>query len=110
MAEPQYQRLTRERTPARFAVASIARSSLWLGDDHLLFVECTGYTETYKRFYFRDIQAITIRKTTTHAVWNWITGVLTAGCALAVLRSLRDGGPESGTVIFFSCVLFFFAI
>jgi hypothetical protein len=39
------------------------RSRLWLGADHLLLLETQWYTEEYKRFYFRDIQAITIRKT-----------------------------------------------
>jgi len=110
MAEPKYQRLTRERTPMRFAVASVSRSSLWLGDDHLLFVECAGYTETYKRFYYRDIQAFIIRKTTTRAVWNWITGSLAAVCALAVFGSWRADGLDSGMVIFFSIVFLFFAV
>jgi hypothetical protein len=44
------------------------RSSLWLGDDHLLCVETTGYTENYRRFFFRDIQAITLHKTNTYLI------------------------------------------
>lgn len=83
MAEQKYQRLTRER--ARFNVAISTRSSLWLGDDHLLHVECTGYTENYKRFFFRDIQAITIYKTARRALWNGILAPLFALSALIVL-------------------------
>jgi hypothetical protein len=62
MAEREYIRLARPRLKARFLMAA-ARSSLWLGKDHLLCVEATGCTERYKRFYFRDIQAITVQRT-----------------------------------------------
>ena len=44
---------------------------LYLGPDHLLQSAATGYSETYKRFYFRDIQAIIIRKTSM-----WLIGLL----------------------------------
>ncbi len=37
-------------------------SSLWTGADHLLLVRSTRFQEQYKRFYFRDIQAIVITK------------------------------------------------
>ncbi|MGO9227648.1 MAG: hypothetical protein ACLQKA_00360 [Bryobacteraceae bacterium] len=33
-------------------------SSVWLGPDHLLLVKSARFREEYKRFYFRDIQAI----------------------------------------------------
>ena len=70
-------------------------SSLWLGRDHLLTVESTGYTEEYKRFYYRDIQAITIRKTKRQAVTGVVMGVVTlffAGLALAVGNAYGDDG------------------
>lgn len=35
-------------------------TQLWLGPDHLLQVQSTGYTETYQRFYLRDIQALQV--------------------------------------------------
>jgi hypothetical protein len=35
-------------------------SSVWLGDDHLLLVRSSRVREEYKRFLFRDIQAIVI--------------------------------------------------
>ncbi|HEX9047615.1 MAG TPA: hypothetical protein VF988_11355 [Verrucomicrobiae bacterium] len=83
MPNSTYERLTREHTPRQFAVAVASRSSLWLGEDHLLLVDCSGATETYKRFYFRDIQAITIRKTNGRAIWNRIfAGIL---CFFAVV-------------------------
>ncbi len=39
------------------------RNTLWLGEDHVLLVDSSRFSETYKRFYLPDIQAIIIRKT-----------------------------------------------
>ena len=36
--------------------------TLWIGGDHVLLVELRGFTETYRRFYFRDVQAIALRR------------------------------------------------
>ncbi len=74
MPEKEYQRLTRARARSAFAVASMSRSSLWLGKDHLLCVDSSGYSETYKRFYFRDIQAISIQRTERRQWWTIILG------------------------------------
>lgn len=35
----------------------------WVGPDHLLVVSTSFYTESYRRFFFRDIQAIICQKT-----------------------------------------------
>ena len=53
----------------------LAQASLWVGPDHLLYALNEGYAEYYRRFYFRDIQAIMLRKTSAGAWWNvvWIT-------------------------------------
>jgi hypothetical protein len=75
MAEQEYSRLTFSRSRTVSGIVSVARSSLWLGRDHLLCIETSGYTETYKRFYFRDIQAITLRRTDR---WIWVATVLCA--------------------------------
>jgi hypothetical protein len=76
VAEKEYQRLTRAHARSQFAVAAVSRSSLWLGKDHLLCIDSNGYTENYKRFYFRDIQAIIIRKTERHKYWGLVFAVL----------------------------------
>lgn len=76
MAKGEYQRLTRARSRAAFGIVSTGRSSLWLGKDHLLSIESTGYTEKYKRLYFSDIQAITIRKTDHGKFWSLVFGIL----------------------------------
>ena len=77
MRQKEYQRLTRARSRMGFAVLFVARSSLWLGKDHLLCIDSGGYSESYKRFYFRDIQAISIQRTERHQWWNAILGFIT---------------------------------
>src|SRR5215204_2703484 len=47
---------------------------LYLAADHLLQVSSTGFTERYKRFYFRDIQWITLRKTHVGKAANAVLG------------------------------------
>jgi hypothetical protein len=49
---------------------SFTWNTLWLGPDHLLHIEHSGYTETYKRFYYNEIQAITIRETKRLRNWS----------------------------------------
>ena len=36
------------------------RDSLWSADDHILLVQSSGYVERYRRYYFKDIQGITV--------------------------------------------------
>jgi len=59
--------------------------TLWLADDHVLSVDNHLFSEDYKRFYFRDIQAIVMAKTRRGAVWNIILGTLTAIWLLIML-------------------------
>ena len=85
MAAREYTKLTPARQRRGFAVISSSRSNLWLGQDHLLCIETEGYTEGYKRFYFRDIQAITLRRTIRAQVIGIISGSLTGVFALVTL-------------------------
>lgn len=76
-----YRRLTANRARGQFAIVFANRSCLWLADDHLLQVETNGFTEFYKRFYFRDIQTITFQQTNRY---RWLTGI-TGGITLLFL-------------------------
>ncbi len=75
MAQTQYQRLTRARSRG-IAIAFALSSSLWLADDHLLCIDSNGYTETYRRFYFRDIQALILQRTARGEIVNAILGFI----------------------------------
>jgi len=97
MAKAEYQRLTRARSRGGFAVAVASRTSLWLGRDHLLFVESNGYTETYKRFYFRDIQALIVQRTRLFTVVNL---VLTIFFVLALAPALVAQATGMGIFLF----------
>lgn len=92
MAEREYQRLTRTGARTAFGVVTVGRSSLWLGKDHVLVIDTNGYTETYKRFFFRDIQALTIRRSSRRMIVNLILGVLAALFAsfMAMALSARE--------------------
>lgn len=78
MSQPIYSRLTGSRLRRKGVLSSLgaARQSLWLGDDHLLSIDSTSYAEEYKRFYFRDIQAILISPNPRRAIWNGILGAV----------------------------------
>jgi hypothetical protein len=65
------------------------RVKLYLGPDHLLMVSSSGYTENYKRFYFRDIQAITLCKSVRGHVWSGIWGFM---AFLSAIIALQVGG------------------
>ncbi len=88
MAEREYRRLTRTRVRQQGLLTAFQlRSSLWLGKDHVLCVDSSGYTEEYKRFYFRNIQAIIIRRTERWKIWAYVLCVPAALCALVALAS-----------------------
>jgi hypothetical protein len=80
MADQEYQRLTGWRRRRRFTLRPSGTSSLWLGRDHILKVDSTYFSEEYKRFYFRDIQAITMRQTRRREMWNLVLSLATLVC------------------------------
>lgn len=73
------------RTSASLLIAS--RHTLWQGSDHLLSVTNDGYAETYKRFYYRDIQALILRETD-----DFLAGRIALGFLSGVLGSLGLAG------------------
>ena len=79
-----------------------------MGKDHLLVIDTSGYTESYKRFRFRDIQALVICRTDT---WLYQAVILAAFASLFGLIALLGSGPViawifgSLAVIFGVCVL-----
>ena len=86
-AERVYRRL-----PGR-ARSLMGVSSLWEGPDHLLLVEGRGYTERYRRFYYRDIASIVTRGTGTYAVGIAVLGSLLALSTLGLVQASVDMRP-----------------
>jgi hypothetical protein len=76
------------------------RCSLWLGPDHLLDVQSMGVNEEYKRYYFRDIQSISIEQNRTALMWNYIYGIV-AVCMGALFYAFSESaGPGAGATAF----------
>ena len=63
-----------KKLPGR-ATGLYRRSRLWLGSDHLLAVESNAYQESYQRYYFKDIQALVLRKTVKGKILNGLIGI-----------------------------------
>ena len=101
--EPKYKRLTRARPRSRFSIISSGNSSLWLGPDHLLCIDSSGFTENYKRFQFRDIQAVIVRKTDGYKYASLVLGIL--GLILAVFALATDSSVAR--IVLFSFAAFF---
>ncbi len=74
-----YQRLTRSRSGIG------TYTSLWLGPDHLLLAASTGFNETYRRFYFRDIKAVVVSDSSRFLLWLAITGCVLLFLGLGAL-------------------------
>src|SRR5437899_10193108 len=104
--EVKYKRLTRARARSRFSVISAGNSSLWLGPDHLLCIDSTGFTENYKRFYFRDIQAVIVRKTDGYKYWNGALGFL--GLLFTIFAAMTS--DSAGRIAWFSFAALFWLL
>jgi len=85
--------ITYTRLPARgrrgFGLLDPGRYELHLGPDHVLHL-CRGlFKETYKRFYFDDVQAVVVSRTSTRGSMNLFLAVLSLASAfLAVTVSI----------------------
>jgi hypothetical protein len=74
-------------------------SSLWLAADHLLVVEDAGYVEKYRRFYFKDIQALIVQQTSLRMWWNLGLGVCIAACLVILLLIASDSSSQAVVLI-----------
>jgi len=73
------------------------RSRLYLGPDHLLQVGAVGWNETYRRFYFRDIQALVIRPSEWGKLYSAIWALLMFLFAIIAVQA-SDGGAVAGWI------------
>jgi hypothetical protein len=88
-----------------FALNLFSAPSLWQGMDHLLSVEAVLFQERYKRFYYKDIQAVVMNRTKRHHVWSAIWGGLALVFALIVIFSTGAAYVSSGFMALFGALL-----
>ncbi|MGQ9591846.1 MAG: hypothetical protein ACUVYA_16320 [Planctomycetota bacterium] len=84
---PEYSRLPGRGRGSRFFPEPFRTTRLWLGKDHLLLVETTGYSERYKRFYYRDIRAINVARTNRGERWTAVYAFLFIGFLVLALAA-----------------------
>lgn len=105
MADVEYRRLTRPQNRSRFALVTTSKSSLWLAKDHLLVIDTSGYTESYKRFRFRDVQALVLCRTDS---WLYRAVILAGLASLSGLLAIVIGGPIAAWIFGIIAALFGF--
>jgi len=77
-------------------------AALWEGPDHLLLVESYRVSESYRRFYYRDIQALLVGQTRTWIVLAAIFGAIGMGFGLLALAA----GSEAAIAFWVPAALF----
>lgn len=92
----QYKRLPRVRKP-------LISQKLWQGPDHILCVSYGAFRETNKRFYYRDIQAITIDATDTGKYFN-VTLIFVLAL-FGILLFFPNLVTDTGVAIFFGFLM-----
>ena len=76
--------------------SALARVRLWEGPDHLLAVTSWPSGEGYRRFFYRDIQAIIVRQTARRL---WINVVLLVLALISAGPIVAFGDRDTGTLI-----------
>jgi hypothetical protein len=72
---------------------------LYEGPDHLLLVCSTGFREDYRRFFYRDLQAVIIRPTNRRRGNAIAWGAFTAVTGLPALATALAGVPVLAIVL-----------
>ncbi len=82
------------RKMARAGLTQFPKRSLWQGADHLLWVENGIVHDQYKRFYFKDIEALILRENNRRLSWAIGWGACLALFGIICLLSRR---PSHGS-------------
>ncbi len=72
--------------------------SLWEGADHFVQIEVVAFTETHKRFYFKDIKAFTVRPTRRGLWLHLLFGLFTVATAAIVAWTFSSGHSSGGAL------------
>lgn len=69
-----------------------SHGSLWWGDDHLLLVQNMVYNQNYRRFFFKDIQALLITPNSWQLWWGLSWGsIMLLFASLAFIWRSTEG-------------------
>ncbi|NQT92246.1 MAG: hypothetical protein HQ559_05760 [Lentisphaerae bacterium] len=99
MKERTYRPLTRN-VRSGTAVLHVVRQRLWLAADHLLLTSNLGFTESYKRFYMPDIQAIVLTRTKAGFIGNILLGFFALDMFAFALGGFLFEWPPAATITF----------
>ncbi|MFB3904791.1 MAG: hypothetical protein ACE15E_15170 [Acidobacteriota bacterium] len=72
--------------------------SLWEGSDHFVQIEVLAFSETHRRFYFEDIKAFTIRRTSRGLWLHLLFGSFTIVTAAITLWLFLAGYASGGAL------------
>ncbi len=98
------------RLPGRSG-SLVAYYRIYRAADHLLSVTAQGFSESYRRFYYRDIQAIIVHRTIFGKVFTGIfAGLLGITALFWILLFMTPGSLDIGYVITNSILTAFFGI
>jgi hypothetical protein len=70
------------------------KASLWEGPDHVLSITGTRFNEEYRRFYYRDIQALILEKTVRTGSYGWWITLLSL-LPIAIIFAFSSGQSYS---------------
>ncbi len=77
----------------------IGASTTWEGDTHLLIVKSWPSGESYRRFFYADIQAIVLRQTKRRMVINIILGVIFVVAEALLVTAQFQSSDGSGPLV-----------
>jgi len=79
-----------KKLPGKYSRFYTVRT-MWQAADHLLSVEASLTSEHYRRFYFKDIQALVVRQTNVGKIWNALLGGAALVPGLLAAFAVADG-------------------
>jgi hypothetical protein len=92
--QPNYRRIVQGSR-----LTLVERGSLWDGGDHLLLVRHRGYSESYRRIFYADLQAVVVGMSRRRAILAVVFGLPALAFYLGALANLRaDGVIAAGLV------------
>lgn len=98
------------RVPGAYWGSFMQGKGTWVGSDHLMVSWRLMYTEYYRRFYFRDIQAIIIQPTADRLIQNILLGVIAGIWLVSLLAVLGARRPLVTWSWILACLFFGFML